>query len=78
MLLIAGYIAFRRGRKGMLHDLGRVGIGLGLMLLGLHQLVLTIQPVQTAPVLGAILGALTREPLLDLMARTNESASSYA
>jgi phosphate:Na+ symporter len=67
VLLIAGYIAFRRGRKGMIHDLGRVGIGLGLMLLGLHQLVLTIQPVQTAPVLGAVLGALTREPLLDLM-----------
>ncbi|UVK49436.1 Na/Pi cotransporter family protein (plasmid) [Mesorhizobium sp. AR07] len=65
-LLIAGYVAFRRGRKGMIHDLGRVGIGLGLMLLGLHQLVLTIQPIESAPVLGEILGALTREPLLDL------------
>jgi Na+/phosphate symporter len=49
-----------------MHDLGRVGIGLGLMLLGLHQLVLTIQPIETPPVLGDILGALTREPLLDL------------
>jgi phosphate:Na+ symporter len=66
LLLIAGYVAFRHGRKGMIHDLGRVGIGLGLMLLGLHQLVLTIQPLQTAPVLGEILGALAREPLLDL------------
>jgi phosphate:Na+ symporter len=66
LLLIAGYVAFRRGRKGLLHDLGRVGIGLGLMLLGLHQLVLTIQPIETAPVLRDILGALTREPLLDL------------
>jgi phosphate:Na+ symporter len=66
LLLIAGYVAFRRGRKGRVHDLGRVGIGLGLMLLALHQLVVTIQPVQTAPVLGALLGALTREPLLDL------------
>jgi phosphate:Na+ symporter len=67
LLLIAGYVAFRRGRKGMIHDLGRVGIGLGLMLLGLHQLVLTIQPIETAPVLRAILGALTREPLLDVL-----------
>jgi len=66
LLLIAGYVAFRRGRKGMAHDLGRVGIGLGLMLLALHQLVVTIQPVETVPVLGALLGALTREPLLDL------------
>jgi phosphate:Na+ symporter len=66
LLLIAGYVAFRHGRKGTVHDIGRIGIGLGLMLLGLHQLVLTIQPIQTAPVLGQILGALTREPLLDL------------
>ena len=66
MLMIAGYLAFRHGRKGVVHDLGRVGIGLGLMLLALHQLVVTIQPVQTAPVLGELLGALTRDPLLDL------------
>jgi phosphate:Na+ symporter len=66
LLLIAGYVAFWRGRRGIAHDLGRVGIGLGLMLLALHQLVATIEPVQTAPVLGALLGALTREPLLDL------------
>jgi phosphate:Na+ symporter len=66
MLMIAGYFAFRHGRKGVVHDLGRVGIGLGLMLLALHQLVVTIEPVQTAPVLGELLGALTREPLLDL------------
>ncbi len=66
LLLIAGYVAFRRGRRGMPHDLGRVGIGLGLMLLALHQLVVTIQPVRTAPVLGELLGALTHEPLLDL------------
>jgi phosphate:Na+ symporter len=66
LLLIAGYIAFRRGRKGTIHDVGRIGIGLGLMLLGLHELVLTVQPIQSAPVLGTILGALTHEPLLDL------------
>jgi phosphate:Na+ symporter len=66
LLVIAGYIAFRHGRKGVIHDLGRVGIGLGLMLLSLHLLVLTIEPVQTAPVLGQLLSALTREPLLDL------------
>lgn len=66
MLMIAGYVAFRHGRKGIVHDLGRVGIGLGLMLLALHQLVVTIQPVQTVPVLDQLLRALTREPLLDL------------
>ena len=54
LLLIAGYVAFRRGRRGRLHDLGRAGIGLGLMLLALHQLVITVQPIQTAPVLGTL------------------------
>lgn len=66
LLLIAGYVAFRGGRKGTVHDLGRVSIGLGLMLMALHNLVVTIEPVQTAPVLGALLGALTRDPLLDV------------
>jgi phosphate:Na+ symporter len=66
MLMIAGYFAFRHGRKGVIHDLRRVGIGLGLMLLALHQLVITIEPVQTAPILGELLGTLTREPLLDM------------
>jgi phosphate:Na+ symporter len=66
LMLIAGYVAFRRGRRGPIHDLGRVGIGLGLMLLALHQLIVTIQPVERAPVLRELLGALTREPLLDL------------
>jgi phosphate:Na+ symporter len=64
--VIAGYLAFRHGRKGMVHDLGRVGIGLGLMLLALHQLVVTIQPVETAPILAQLLAVLTREPVLDL------------
>jgi phosphate:Na+ symporter len=65
LLLIAGYVAFRNARTGIPHDLGRVGIGLGLMLLALHQLVSTIEPVETAPALKLVLGALTGEPLLD-------------
>jgi phosphate:Na+ symporter len=36
------------------------------MLLALHQLVSTIEPVQAAPALKVLLGALTAEPLLDL------------
>jgi len=36
------------------------------MLLSLHLLVLTIEPVQTTLVLGQLLGTPTREPLLNL------------
>jgi phosphate:Na+ symporter len=67
LLLLAGYVAFKRSPKGRPRDLGRVGIGLGLMLLALHGLVETIQPVSTAPVLGEILAALTGDPLLDVL-----------
>jgi phosphate:Na+ symporter len=67
VLLLAGYVAFKRSPKGRSRDLGRVGIGLGLMLLALHGLVETIQPVSNAPVLREILGALTGDPALDAL-----------
>jgi phosphate:Na+ symporter len=67
ILLIAGYIAFKQRRKGRVHDLGRVGIGLGLMLLALHLLVITVEPVSTAPALRELLSALTADPVLDLV-----------
>jgi phosphate:Na+ symporter len=67
VLLLAGYVAFKRSPKGRFRDLGRVGIGLGLMLLALHMLVETIQPVSNAPILGQLLSALTSDPLLDVL-----------
>jgi len=67
LMMLAGYTAFKRSPKGRVHDLGRVGIGLGLMLLALHALVETIQPVSNAPILGALLAALTGDPVLDLV-----------
>ncbi|MFS8047585.1 Na/Pi cotransporter family protein [Rhizobium sp. BR 314] len=67
LLLLAGYIAFKRGPKGRARHMGRVGIGLGLMLLALHGLVQTIQPVSTAPVLRSILDAITGDPVLDVL-----------
>lgn len=67
LLLLAGYVAFKRGPKGRIRHLGRVGIGLGLMLMALHALVQTIQPVSTAPVLRNILDAITGDPVLDVL-----------
>ena len=67
LLLLAGYISFKRGPKGRYRDLGRVGIGLGLMLLALHLLVETIQQASTAPVLENILVSLTGDPILDVL-----------
>ncbi len=67
LLLLAGYTAFKARPKGRHRDLGRVGIGLGLMLLALHLLVETVRPIATAPFLAPILATLTADPVLDVL-----------
>jgi len=72
VLLIIGYTGFKRGtrggaRKGRLQNLGRVALGLGLMLLALSLLVEAMRPAEAAPILRELLAALTAEPVLDLL-----------
>ena len=72
ILLSVGYAAFKRGgREGVknarIQNIGRVGMGLGLMLLALRLLVEAMQPAEAAPVLRALLEALTAEPVLDII-----------
>ena len=66
VLILAGVIAFRRGGRTRTRDVGRISIGLGLMLLALHLLAAAIAPAETAPTLRALLESLTREPILNL------------
>lgn len=63
LLILLGVVAFRKGRKAQTRDLGRVGIGLGLMLLALHMLVQTLAPVQAAPAFARVLGGLAESPV---------------
>ena len=67
LLLLTGHLFFKLSPKGRYRDLGRVGVGLGLTLVALHMLVETFRPVETAPVLGNILAALTADPILDML-----------
>jgi len=67
LLLLTGHLSFKLSPKGRYRDLGRVGVGLGLTLVALHMLVETFRPVETAPVLGNILAALTADPILDML-----------
>jgi phosphate:Na+ symporter len=67
VLLLVGVIAFRRGGRTRTRDLGRVAIGLGLMLLSLHILLDTLAPAEDAPAVRALLAAITGEPLLCLL-----------
>jgi phosphate:Na+ symporter len=65
-LVVIGFLMFRRSATRT-RDLGRVVIGLGLMLMALHQLLDVITPYESAPALRAVLGAIAAEPLIALL-----------
>ncbi len=66
-LILLGVILFRRGTAARTRDIGRVAIGLGLMLMSLHRLVELITPYEDVPSLRLLLGAITTEPVLDVL-----------
>lgn len=67
VLLIAGVLAFKRGNRTKVRDLGRAAIGLGLMLLSLHSLLDTLQLAEHAPVARQLISALISEPLIAVL-----------
>jgi len=64
VLFVVGLVSFRSGGRSRLKDIGRVSIGLGLMLLALHILLNTLAPAENAPTMRALFGALTGDPVL--------------
>ena len=56
VLLAVGVIVFQKQRTDRIRDLGRVAIGLGLMLLSLHILLDTLAPAESAPNVRAAAG----------------------
>lgn len=67
VLVLVGAVAFRRagGPKG--RALGRIAIGLGLVLLALIQLVATLEPFTSAPGLQAVLRAVSADAVIALL-----------
>lgn len=63
-LIFCGYIAYKRGSTSRVKDLGRVSIGLGLMLLSLHLLSETIRPIESSEVLKNLLAVIAPDPLI--------------
>jgi phosphate:Na+ symporter len=49
LALLVGVILFRKGAQSRTRDLGRVAIGLGLMLIALQQLLTLITPYEDVP-----------------------------
>jgi phosphate:Na+ symporter len=64
VLFILGLITFRAGGSSLAKALGRVAIGLGLILLALHILLDTLAPAEQAPAVQSLLGVITRDPVL--------------
>jgi phosphate:Na+ symporter len=67
VLLCVGVIAFKRSAQTRTRDLGRVAIGVGLMLLALHILLGTLGSAESAPAARALLAAITGQPVLCLV-----------
>jgi phosphate:Na+ symporter len=67
VLFIIGLLAFRNGPRSRIKDLGRVAIGLGLMLLSLHILLDTLAPAENAPSVRVLMGAITGDPVLCIL-----------
>jgi len=63
-LFIVGLVAFRSGPRTRIKDVGRVAIGLGLMLLALHILLGTLAPAENAPGMRVFMNAITGDPVL--------------
>ena len=66
-LILVGVLMFRKASNTRAHDMGRVLIGLGLMLLALHQLLGLMTDYEDAPSLRMLLGAASTVPLVDVL-----------
>ena len=67
LLILLGVFMFRRSGITRTRDLGRVGIGLGLMLIALQHLLSMIIPFEDVPSLRVLLGAVTTDPMIDIL-----------
>src|SRR6476620_9094705 len=64
VLFVLGLVAFRAGPRSRIKNIGRVFIGLGLMLLSLHILLDTLAPAENAPGVRVMMSAITGDPLM--------------
>lgn len=65
-LILIGMLMFRRDTRTQSHDLGRVFIGLGLMLLALRQLLDLMTGYENSPILSMMLNAVSASWFLDV------------
>jgi phosphate:Na+ symporter len=78
ILLLAGVIAFKRGGRTRTRDLGRVLIGIGLMLLALHIFLGALVTSDSVPVSRALLGEITNQPFLFILIAAPTSLAAHS
>src|SRR5262245_35011141 len=64
IFVLVGLIGFKHGGKTRTRDLGRVSIGLGLILLALHLILTVLEPVEQGHLLRDLFGMLAGAPVL--------------
>ncbi len=64
VLVLAGFACFKLGKRTRLRDSGRAVIGIGTILLALHLVVVTLEPVEKAALLRDLLAAASGAPFL--------------
>ncbi len=67
IFFLVGLVAFRAGGHTRVKDLGRVAIGLGLMLLALHLLFDALAPAENAPAVRVVLEAIANDPVFCIL-----------
>src|SRR5271163_1628006 len=67
LFVLIGVVMFRRGGITRTRDLGRVGIGLGLILIALTQLLSILTPYEDVPSLRLLLGMIATVPVIDVI-----------
>lgn len=78
LFVLAGVIAFNRGGKTRTRDLGRVGIGVGLILLALHLIVATIAPVEKSTALRDLFAIVSGDPIIDVVLAALMTWATYS
>ena len=66
-LVLVGVLAFRWAAAARAKNVGRIAIGLGLMLMALAGLVHTLAPLENAPLLRPVMGSLSGDPILAVL-----------
>jgi phosphate:Na+ symporter len=66
-LILIGVLMFRRVSNPQIHDLGRVVVGLGFMLLALHQLLDLMTQYEGSSALSSVLAAISATPVLSVL-----------